>query len=257
MQNFSRRKQNRGQVLIIASLIITMLIISTAIYVTETLNQIPTDKIESTTPFSIYKLGITHTVLSSLANISNGGDESVLLTNLNQFKDAITKNSFGTILDVKFTPLNDSSYTNGLRISSNSSEKAISSICVSFALNSTSPSSRSYFEHAINVSTEIELNGSYIQLNETNKQVNLTCKVLNEGNPAKAQLFNISYSTDESNQNREWTPVENSETVDHGNGTYTLTFIIDNSSQNSLFVSIFCLDTRGILVKAIVECPQT
>src|SRR4030066_271096 len=35
--------------------------------------------------FSAYKLGVTHTVISALANISNGGSTNVLAEDLNQF----------------------------------------------------------------------------------------------------------------------------------------------------------------------------
>src|SRR3989304_7362015 len=81
-----RCRQNSGQVLVITSLILLLLLFSTALYVAETEKNTPISYAEEDISFVAYRLGTVHSVISALANISNGGSVEVLAEDLNRFE---------------------------------------------------------------------------------------------------------------------------------------------------------------------------
>ena len=251
------KRRNSGQVLIIASLVVTLLLLSTALYVSEIEKNAAVYESRAKPAFSAYKLGVTHTVISALANISNGGSTDVLVADLNQFKSVVNKNSFSAIVKMDVTPLNAAPYQDGVWISWGSSGRGISSAYVNLALNSSGTSAIHYSEYAINVTSEIEVNGYYTLLMGSLKQVNLTCNILNEGKPALAQNFTVYYEQDGSLSPEEWIPVASPGITDYGNGTYTMSFTAETTNPDDpMLVSVHSHDLRYILTKANVTCTQ-
>jgi hypothetical protein len=90
MKTRNSSRGNSGQVLIIVALIVTMLLLSTALYVAETAKDVAVFKSEAEPVFSAYRLGTMHTIMSALSNISNGGSTDVLAANLNPIFPDIT-----------------------------------------------------------------------------------------------------------------------------------------------------------------------
>lgn len=247
-----RNSRNSGQVLIVTSLIVVMLLLSTVIYVRETEKNAPVYAAEAGLKFSAIKQALMHTIMSALANISNGGDTAVLAANLNQFKSVVIRHSYNSIFSMEYAPLNDGSYQNGLWISWGSSGEGISSAYVAFMLNSSGSSTNYYSEYALNVTSSITINGYSISLNSSMKQVNVTCTVFNEGQPALARNFAVYYKQDTP---LGWMQADSVGSTDFGNGTYLLSFNALNVNQNNPpLVSVYCRDTRGISVWANVTC---
>jgi hypothetical protein len=123
-------------------------------------------------------------------------------------------------------------------------------------LNASGTSATYYSEYTVNVTSEIEVTGSYTLLTESLKQVNLTCKVFNEGKPALAQNFTIYYEQDGSLP-EEWVQVEAPSITDYGNGTYVISFTAETTNPDDpMLVSVHSHDLRYILVKANVTCTQ-
>jgi hypothetical protein len=250
-------RRDSGQVLIIVSLIITLLLLSTALYVSEIQKNTAAHEFRSEPAFSAYKLGATHTVISALANISNGGSADVLAATLNQFKAVVNSNSFSSIVIMDSTPLNVTPYQDGVWISWDSSGRGISSACINLVLNSSGTSATYYSEYAINVTSEINVNGYYTLLTGSQKQVNLTCNILNEGKPALAQNFTVYYEQDGSLAPEEWIQITSPSITDHGNGTYTISFTAETTNpEDPMLVSVHSHDLRGILTRANVTCTQ-
>jgi hypothetical protein len=244
-------------VLIIASLIVTLLLLSTALYVSEIEKNAAVYESRAKPAFSAYKLGVTHTVISALANISNGGSTDVLVADLNQFETVVESHSFNAIFKMDFTPLNTTPYQDGVWISWGSSGRGISSAYVNLVLNASGTSATYYSEYVINVTSEIDVNGYYTLLTGSQKQVNLTCNVLNEGKPALAQNFTVYYEQDGSLSPEEWVQVASPSITDYGNGTYAISFTAETTNpEDPMLVSVHSHDLRYILTKANVTCTQ-
>ena len=253
----ANRHRNSGQVLIIAALVITMLLLSTALYVAETEKDVPTYKSAANADLSAYKLGITHTVASALANISNGGETGVLTADLNQFQSAVENHSYEAIMEMQFTPLTSAPYQDGVWIDWSTEGRGVSSAYVAFYLNSTGTSATCRSEYAVNLTSELNLSGIYTPLNGSEKQVNVTFSVFNEGNPALAQNFTAYFEQDGSLATEEWIPATSPTVTDYGNGTYTMSFTAETTNAGDpVLVSLYCHDTRGILIRANVTCTQ-
>jgi hypothetical protein len=244
-------------VLVIASLVVTLLLLSTAIYVSEIEKNAAVYEQRVNPAFSAYKLGVTHTTISALANISNGGSTDILAANLNQFKSVVDEHSFQTIVKMDCTPLSTAPYQDGIWISWENSGIGISSAYVNLVLNASGTSATHYSEYAVNVTSEIEVNGDYALLTGSLKQVNLTCNVFNEGKPALAQNFTVYYEQDGSLSPEEWVQVASPTITDYGNGTYTMSFTAETTNPDDpMLVSVHSHDLRYILTKANVTCTQ-
>jgi hypothetical protein len=250
-------RRNSGQVLVIASLVVTLLLLSTALYVSEIEKNAAVYESRVDPAFSAYKLGVTHTVISALANISNGGSADVLVSDLNCFKSVVDNHSFNAIVKMDATPLNATPYQDGVWISWDPSGRGISSAYVNLVLNSSGTSATYYSEYVINVTSEINVNGYYTSLTGSLKQVNLTCNILNEGKPALAQNFTVYYEQDGSLSPEEWVQVASPSITDYGNGTYTMSFTAETTNpEDPVLISVYSNDLRYILIKANVTCTQ-
>ncbi len=250
MKKRNLRKDNSGQVIIITALLVALLLLSTAMYVIETGKGVPISENGGETVFSAYEQNIKSTLISALANISGGGNEGVLAADLNELNSAITSHSYQALVQMDYTLLNTSPYQNGVWISQGTNGQGISSIYVSFDFSSSGLSTTSTSQYNGNITSEVNLSGQYLQLNDTSKQANLTINVLNEDKPALAQNFtfyfqNVAY----------WLKVEAPSINNLGNGTYTVSFQAETSQQSGpLLVSMYCQDQRGITVGTNATC---
>ena len=255
MKKRNLKRDNSGQVLIITALLVALLLLSTAIYVIETEKGVPTAVTDENNVFPAYKQSIKSTLISALANVTSGGETSVLTANLDELKSAIAAYSYQAIVKVDFTPLNVAPYQNGIWISWGTNGQGISSTYASFVFGSSGSSASSNLEYVINVTSEVNLVGSYLHLDGNLKQVNLTVNVLNEGKPALAQNFTFYFELDGSLSHEDWVRVDSPSTINFGNGAYAVSFIAETANRNDpVLVSMHCQDQRGILVKANVTC---
>jgi hypothetical protein len=257
MKKRDLKRDNSGQVLVITALLVALLLLSTAIYIIETEKEVPTIGTDENNAFPAYKQSTRNTLISALANVTNGGDAGVLTADLNELNSAITFHSYQAILKMDFTPQNTAPYQNGIWISWGTDGQGVSSAYVNFAFNSSGSSTTSNLEYAVNVTSEANLSGSYLHLNGTLKQVNLAVNVLNEGKPALAQNFTFYFDYDGSLLTEDWVKVDSPSITNFGNGTYAVSFIAETDQPNDpLIVSMYCQDQRGILVGADFTCTN-
>jgi hypothetical protein len=249
------KANSSGQLLIIAALAIAILISSTIIYVyeiSEETNSLPAPSISDFILAS--KQSTRNAMISSLANISNGGEKTVLTINLNGLSQVLrSMNQFG-ICQLAFTPLNDSSYDDGVWLSWNTSDVGVSSAYVNFTLNVYGVATKVTTNYPINITTTMAINGSYTTLGGGEKLVNLTCKMYNEGEPALAKNMTLFYDNVGN-----WTLVDASNNLsitEHGNGTYSVSFTVETLSD-SVQVSVGVYDLRDIFVQANTTCYNT
>lgn len=253
-----RCRQKSGQVLVITSLIIILLLFSTALYVAETEKNTPISYGEQDIGFAAYKLGTVHSVISALANISNGGSIGVLAENLNRYESLVLSHSYGATTVIEWVPSNVAPYQGGVWLSWDGEGFGISSICAYFTLNSTGISKTQYGQHSVNVTSTISISGQYTPLNGSEKQTEVIVSVQNEGKPALAKNFTVYYEDDGSLSTEVWIQVASPSQVDYGNGTYRLSFTAETSNPaDPLVVSVHSHDLRSVFVMANVTCIQT
>jgi hypothetical protein len=177
------------------------------------------------------------------------------MADFNQFKSVVSSHSFSALVKIDFTPLSITPHNDGIWISWGSNGRGVSGAYVNMFLNSSGTSATCYSEYAINVTSELIINGQYSLLNESQRQVNLTCKILNEGEPALAQNFTAYYEQDGSLSTEEWIQVTSPNITNYGNGTYHMSFTANTTNpDNPMLISVYSQDLRHILVKANVAC---
>jgi hypothetical protein len=249
-RNFKR--DCSGQVLIVSALLVAVLLLSTALYVIEVGKQVPTVSAETDVFFS-YQQTTRNTLISALANVTDGGNSAILDTDIAELRTAILSNSFQTLLTLECNLLNSNNYQNGLWVSWGANGLGVSSAYASFRFESSSSSATSNVEYAVNVTSTIKINGNYLQLDETEKRVNLTINVLNEGKAALAHNFSFSYQKAEN-----WIPALSPSIASFGNGTYTASFSAETAQLNEpIVVFVRCQDGRGISIGAYQTCGST
>jgi hypothetical protein len=248
----SFRRDKSGQVIIVSALLISVLLLSTALYVIEVGKQTPTVQSSQNAVFSDYRQAVTNTVISALANVSSGGNPDVLRNDLSELKTVVLSHSYQAMLTMNYTPLNLNGYLNGTRISWGANGQGISIACASVALSSSSPSAASNLQYTVNVSSAVNLGGNWHEIDNGTKQANLTFSVQNEGKPALTQNFTVTYQN-----GADWTKVNSPTTTDFGNGTYTVAFNVELQQSDPMIVSLLCQDQRGIFVGANFTCTNT
>ncbi|MGD0027831.1 MAG: hypothetical protein ABSC91_02720 [Candidatus Bathyarchaeia archaeon] len=251
MKRKRRNSNNSGQALIITSLIITMLLLSTAYYVFEIEKNVTGNSTSIDYAFMATKLSTLNTVVSALANVSNGGNPSVLRASLSRLVSAVEIHSYDGESRLLFKPLNSSPYQDGIDISWESNGSGISSAHVSLSLNASGPSLSYYSEYAVNVTTALTLQGSFTG-NDSEKTVNATCRVYDEQGFALAKDITVLYQNETDGPWMPMSPVDTLNVIDYGNGTYSLSFNV--YAQNVLEISAQVHDSRDIFVIANATC---
>jgi hypothetical protein len=231
-------------------LLIALIIISAFTYVTHIISQTPVVKNVEYDHFLEYKQGLRNTIVSSLSNITNGGNVQVLNSNINKFNQIIRTQFYQTIIQINNTLPNDSHYQNGIWLSWSQENYGVSAAITEFTLNSTGISKSTSCKSEVKVISEVSLSGTYFPLNNT---ANLIVYVLNEGKPASARDFSLYYQN-----NSGWVQGELVNIIDSGDGMYRVSFITQLSQpSDTLIVSIKCEDQRGIIVGANTRCTSS
>jgi len=247
--------KSSGQLLIVVALAIAILISTTTAYVYE----VSREKPSSTQDYPIAELiqavkqGSRNAVISALANASTGGEKRALALNLDRLVQAYKSLNVYGLYYLSYNVLNDSRYVNGVLLSWEDTDGlGVSSAYANFTLKFSGLTEKTTLSYAINITTTITLEG-HCTLNGSEKIVNLTCQVFNEGKTALAKNITVYYEV-----NGRWVPANSSNNLsitDYGNGIYAISFTISTESD-AVQASIHVYDLRGIFVKANVACNQ-
>ncbi len=244
----SFRRNSRGQVLVVTSLLVALLLLSTAMYVVETQKNPPLVTDAQDNVYPAYQQSIRNTVISALANVTGGGNPDVLQADLDELTLAFASHSYDAILKIAYTPQTNLPYESGFWISWGADGRGVSSVYVGFAFNSSGFSTAAEMVYAVNVTSQVNLSGNAVQVNESCRQVNLAVSVFNEGAPALAQSFAFTYQN-----GTEQIAVEAPVVVDGGDGTYSASFFA-GAGVDPLVVCMSCRDQRGIFIGANATC---
>jgi hypothetical protein len=248
-----RNQGTSGQALIITSLIIAVLLLSTTYYVFEMKRTVMKDVTASNPNLKTIRLSTTNTMISALANFTNGGEREVLIEDFNRLSSDIRDYSYEGQCVLQFTPLNSSSYADGMYIIHDQDGIGISSSYMTFVVNFSGSTEAYYSEFSTNVTTTLVLGSAY-ETNGTENIVNVTCQMLNENEPALLKDVTLFY---QNVIDGPWTFVNsynNLNVNDFGNGTYLISFNVQ--MQDFLQVSASAHDARDILVVANATSTQ-
>ena len=259
MARHFRSRKNSGQTLIITALTISLLTLSIAYGVFEAGRR---NGLRSETslnlPVFATKLGLKNTVTSALVNVSNGGENTILGTNLDEYASFVGNQSYFGKCTILSTVLDVSPYESGIWMSWGSDGTGVSSAYANFTLVFTETTADMELEHATNITTCLVVEGVYTKVGGTSKQVNVTCNIFNEGEAALAHSITLYYDFDGNSGTSDWTAAPSPSVTDYGNGTYTISFVAETQTENDpMIVSAQVYDLREIFVLANVTCTET
>lgn len=249
LQAFSRH--NSGQVLIAAALAIALIICSVTMYVHEVAKPSESAHHEFLSEFVLaVKHGSKNVLVSSLANVSVGGENSVLRANLERWRNLVEKQYvFGECL-LDFSLSNSSPYMNGFYINWTDEGYGISTAAANFSLRIHGKATAEISYQAV-VSLRLVVNGTSESLGMGQTRVNLTLQVFNEAGNALAKNMTVYYR-----DGATWVQANSSNNLavaDYGNGTYQISFIALIPPEN-VEISVRVFDLREILTVANATC---
>ncbi len=238
--------RNSGQILVISVLVVSLVLLSTQLYIYEIGRSLETQSIRVNDFILAMKLGSRHVVTGSLASISAGGVNSTLSTNLERW------GSFaGNFYQFGKPTLNSSlpsvpPYTNGTYLSWGTDGFGVSSACVDFSFSLTDRQVTAQLPYTVNITTSLRVEGVFRRTQGAFKQVNVTINLSNEGDPALARNLTVLY------ESQGWF-VPDFQNTDYGNGTYVASFEADFPG-NEVYVSAQVYDLREVYVQANATC---
>jgi hypothetical protein len=247
----SLRRNCRGQVIVVTALLVAVILLTTAMYVIEVQKNTPAVQSADNVLIDSYQSSIRSTAVSALANFSGGGDPDVLDNDLAQLRNVILSHSYSAQISLTYNLLGGGGYSDGLRVWRGNLGEGISSAYVTVNCGSYSSMGDSQVTYIVNVTSSIQVTGSYSQ-SDSLKTVNLTVHLYNEAGGALADSFTLTYLNSSS-----WVNPESPLISSNGDGTYNIAFTAQTGQTGEpLGVSVVCLDARGISVGASVTCSR-
>lgn len=250
-----KRKINRrcsGQILVLAVLVVSLILLSTHIYIYEGLR--PLQEVGSTDLNNFVlsiQLGSRHIISSSLANITNGGNISTLNSNLERWANFAGRlYQYGKTI-IHFTLEDTQPYSDGAYILWGTEGFGVSSSHVEYNFSLADTDVSTQISYIVNVTTSLEVDALYSVLEGDEKQVNVTCELFNEDDPALSENIIIMYE-----YSGIWLRADDLSSYkmyDYGNGTYLILFKL-NIPQENVLISAQSTDMRSILVQASTTC---
>jgi len=253
------RKNRSGQVLLAGVLVIALLLLSVELYVYYLGKVVDEANQNSFSDFILaVKLGSRHVVIGSLANVSQGGANQTLVTNLNRWSSFVWRQYSYRKSLLNFTTRDTPPYSSGIWINwSRTDGLGVSGAFANFSLDFSGIQTDVQMEFDVNITATLNVEGVYRKLTDTLKEVNVTCRVFNEGEPALAKNFTLFYEFDGNLSVQDWIRVDSLSSTDYGNGTYFMSFTADTQQRDdSLLVSAHMYDLREIFVQTNITCTE-
>lgn len=248
------RRENSGQVILIAVLAMALILLSTQVYVSEVrMSTVEANFNDLNDYVFAIKLGSKNAVMGSLANTSHGGSNDVLDTNLERWASLVGKeNLFGKGI-LNYGVEDSYPYSLGVWLSWGSNGFGVSSAFANFTFKLSDKGEDVNLVYYVNVTATLFAEGNYRAIVGDEKQVNVTINLLNDDEPALADQMTLYYRVLDS-----WfvpNASNNYVVVDYGNGTYRASFQANIPSPN-IEVSVHIIDQSNIFVQANTTCSE-
>ena len=249
------RKNNSGQVLILAALAIAFIISSVMVYVYQTSRTLSVEHPSILNGFARnVKLGSRNLMIGSLANISWGGSNQTLRNNLQRWESFVESHYYLGECAFSFELCEDYPYSSGLRIFWGTNGFGVSSAKADFSLNLTDENGDISTRYSVNVTTHIMISATSQWLWGLHL-INVTIQVFNEDSPALCKNLTVYYA-DKFGFWHEAGLLSSYVLEDYGNGTYVAKFIVGSPRVENRAIRVECFDQREIYVKAITTAED-
>lgn len=240
------KRNNSGQVLIVAALAIAFLISSTIVYIYQTSQVVSVDEPYATQYFvRNIKLSSRNLIVSWLANVSIGGDRETLGTTLDRWSRFVESQYYVGKCVLKSECCENGHYSEGLWIDWSEGDFGVTSAKVEFTLNLTNAGSEFTITFPVNITTSLATSGTYEVNPPFWHDVSMTINVYVDGMPALVKDLSVYYG-----HTSGWLDAEQLSSyslTDYGNGTYRLTFTLSRFWTYKLLTQAF--DQRDIFVQ--------
>ena len=253
MREFKRNRS--GQALILAALAIALIISSTIVYVYEMSQASSSDH-----PFSpkdyvrVVKLGSRNLVVGLLANISRGGENRTLETNLERWGSFVEKEYYFGECSLHIELCEDTPYSSGLWMLWGENGSGVTSAEADFSLNLTSEGTEMTVLYVINVTTSISIDAAS-EWQSDKHEITVTIFLCNEGAPAFGKNLTVYYE----GTGGGWMDaglLDSYSLTDFGNGTYVAGFSVGPPQTANRSILVECYDRREIYVEATTTCAD-
>jgi len=249
-----KRRKNSGQILLIAAFIIASLLLSAELYVLDVGKTTSETQADFLNDFILaIKLGSNHVITGSLANISNGGQTSILDENLRRWSSFVGNQYHLGKNALSYNLMENALYSSGVWTYWGISGFGVSSAYTNFTYQLSNREVEVNQIYSINVTTTLTIESTYQALTGNQKQVNIIINVLNEASPAFAKQVTVYYKWTET-----WLASNTTDDyilLDYGNGTYVGSFQADIPSD-TVEVSVHVVDQREIYLQANATSTQ-
>jgi len=247
------KKNTSGQVLILAALAMALIISSAIIYAYQIRAAIRGEN-HSMLGYFVrnVKLESRNLVIGSLANISQGGSNETLRTNLQRWGSFLESHYYLGECSFSFELCEDAPYSSGLRIFWGANGFGVSSAKVDCSLSLTDENGEFNTGYSVNATSHIRVNATSQQL-LSQYQINVTIRVFNEGSPALCRNLTVYYK-DKSGAWHDAGLLDSYVLQDYGNGTYVARFTVDPPRVANREIRVECFDQREIYVEAKTTC---
>ena len=137
--------------------------------------------------------GSSRVVIASLVNASNGGPSLSMGDFLDRWEAFTAQDYRFGRCNVNATVTSQPPYSDGIRLDWGAEGAGVSSACSDFTLNISGRGAEGDMSYGVNVTTKIELTGSYADIGGNNKSVTARMDLYNEDQPALAGPRTLEY----------------------------------------------------------------
>ena len=246
------RKNESGQILIICVLVVSLVILSTQLHIYEVAQSLHgVSQLQTSSFLFSIERDSRNVVVSSLVNVSSGGDSAILPSNLNTWASFLRRMPQSGTPHLTFE-VAQAPYVNGTRLAWGDDGFGVTSAYCDFAVSFLGQYANTNMMFPVNVTTSIQLFAYCQNLGGNLKQVDMTGRVFNEDAPALAQNVTVLFQ----NATGYWLSAAGQPSyrfADSGTGVYAARFEVD-TPQPTVSVSMQVSDLRGVHVQANTTC---
>jgi len=242
------KKNNSGQVLLLAALAIAFIISSVMVYVYQTSISLGDRSSKLNSFIRNVKLSSRNLVIGSLANISWGGSNETLENNLQRWESFVESHYYLGECAFGFELCEDYPYSSGLRFFWGTNGFGVSSAKVDYSLNLTDENGELTSRYSVNVTTHIIISATSRWISGLHR-INVTIQVFNEDSSALCKNLTVYYR-DKWGSWHEAGLLSSYVLEDYGNGTYLARFVVGPSRVEDREIRVECFDQREIYVEA-------